>query len=318
MKTIAVLNPSILSLNIGDDIIIDSIYTELYEMFKETFFIDIPTQEMIFRNSYRILNNSTYAFVAGTNLLSSNMFIRKQWKLTPFDLFLLKNLILLGTGWRNYEKSTNFYAKLIYKKVLHKTLMHSVRDNYTKQRLAEIGIDNVINTACPTMWKLTPEHIAKIPVKKSNTVVFTLTDYRTDPQNDEFLITALLENYDKVYFFMQQIGDYHYINRLNTDIKKIHFLNPTLKDYDHFLNTNDVDYIGTRLHGGIRALQKYKRTIIIGVDNRALEISKDTNLLVIDRKEIQERLIPLIASEFTQDIIIPTENIKRWKEQFTI
>ena len=316
MKIVSVLNPSILSFNIGDDIILDSIYIELHSLFKETFFIDIPTHEVIFRNSYRTIKKSKYTFVSGTNLLSSNMFFKKPWKLTPLDFFILKNVILLGTGWRNYEQQTNFYAKQMYKRVLHKEIIHSVRDEYTKQRLNDIGINNVLNTACPTMWRLTSEHLSKVPTKISDKAVFTLTDYRKDFVNDKLLIDILINNYKEVYFFMQQIGDYHYINELDINIKKIKFLNPTLRDYDDFLENSDVDYIGTRLHGGVRALQKFKRTIIIGVDNRAKEISKDTNLLVLDRDKIKDELDILIKSTFKQEIKLPEENIEKWKQQF--
>ena len=316
MKTISIFNPTILSPNIGDDIILDSIYNELYELFSNKFFIDIPTHELIFRNSYRTLKNSQYAFVAGTNLLSSNMFIRKQWKLTPLDMLFVKNLILLGTGWRNYEKKTNLYAKTMYKKVLHKSIIHSVRDEYTKQRLKQIGITNVLNTACPTMWKLTQEHLNGIPNRKSKNVIFTLTDYRKDYKYDKLFLKILLNNYNKVFFFTQQLGDYHYIKELGLDLTNIHFINPTLQSYDTFLNENDVDYIGTRLHGGIRALQKHKRTIIIGVDNRAIEISKDTNLLVIKREDIESLLEDKIHSNIRYKLNIPFEAIKIWKTQF--
>ena len=51
--------------------------------------------------------------------------------------------------------------------------------------------------------------------------------------------------------------------------------------------SENIDYVGTRLHAGIRALQHKKRTIIIGIDNRAIEKAKDFNLTVIDRKNIK-------------------------------
>lgn len=76
-----------------------------------------------------------------------------------------------------------------------------------------------------------------------------------------------------------------------------------------------VDFVGTRLHGGIRALQKNIRTIIIGVDNRALEKKKDFHLPVIDRNEIED-LEYLIQKDYKLDIKLPNDNINKFKKSF--
>jgi hypothetical protein len=43
----------------------------------------------------------------------------------------------------------------------------------------------------------------------------------------------------------------------------------------------DVDFVGARLHGGIRALQRGRRTLTIALDNRAREIAGDTGMPVV-------------------------------------
>ena len=48
----------------------------------------------------------------------------------------------------------------------------------------------------------------------------------------------------------------------------------------------NIEYIGTRLHGGIRALQHGRRTMIIAVDGRAMEKKKDIHLPVVDRNTL--------------------------------
>ena len=73
--------------------------------------------------------------------------------------------------------------------------------------------------------------------------------------------------------------------------------------------------MGTRLHGGIRALQKQVRCVILGVDNRAKEKEKDFRIKVIDRNEV-EKLSELINSSFKTEIEIPIDEINRWKSQF--
>ena len=48
----------------------------------------------------------------------------------------------------------------------------------------------------------------------------------------------------------------------------------------------ELDYVGTRLHAGVRAMQKGRRSIILSIDNRAREMGKDYNLNVIERNDI--------------------------------
>ena len=67
---------------------------------------------------------------------------------------------------------------------------------------------------------------------------------------------------------------------------EIEIINPHLSDYDNFLKKHEVDFIGTRLHGGIRALQHKRRSIIIGIDNRATELNRDFNLPVVNQENI--------------------------------
>ena len=82
------------------------------------------------------------------------------------------------------------------------------------------------------------------------------------------------------------------------------------------MKNNDVDYIGTRLHAGIRALQNQKRTLILSVDNRATEMGKDFNLPVVSRKDIHFVEKNFIKSTFNTDIKRPFEIISQWKNQF--
>lgn len=88
------------------------------------------------------------------------------------------------------------------------------------------------------------------------------------------------------------------------------------KKYDEVLK-EDVDYIGTRLHGGIKALNAGRRSLIIAVDNRAIEISKDTGLPVIGRDEFKTMLENKINDSIQPKIVLPTDNIVAWKNQFS-
>ena len=89
----------------------------------------------------------------------------------------------------------------------------------------------------------------------------------------------------------------------------------TLSAFDEALSQNDVDYVGTRLHGGIRALQHGRRTLIVSIDNRAREKQRDFNIPAIERDDIGQLEDWICGSQATK-ICIPTQEIQRFLEQF--
>lgn len=68
-------------------------------------------------------------------------------------------------------------------------------------------------------------------------------------------------------------------------------------------------------YGGMRALQNRHRTLIIGVDNRAQELHKDYGVPVVDEKSM-DKLDEIINSDFSTNIKLPNENIRRFLKQF--
>ncbi|MDP7978344.1 polysaccharide pyruvyl transferase family protein [Bacillus sp. WLY-B-L8] len=313
MKTISVLDTKVASSNLGDGIIMDAVNGILSDIFENDFFINMPTHDVIGKHSYNFLKQSDYAFVGGTNLLSSNMFRHNQWKVSLYDSLFINNITLMGVGWCKYQGKVNSYTRLLYKRLLAKDVIHSVRDSYTEKMLKSAGIKNVINTACPTMWGLDEAHCKQIPTEKSDSVVVTFTEYNQNYEYDNKLIEILDKNYNNIYYWTQQPHDYEYMKTIGGD--RIQYLSPNIDSLNEVFNNNNVDYIGTRLHAGVRALQKKKRTLILGVDNRATEISRDTNLPVIDRINLQD-INTWINSKKSTQIHLPTEDINSWKKQF--
>lgn len=314
MKTISILDTSICSPNLGDQIIMDAVNSNLQEIFGNALFIHFPTHERIWLTSYRLMKKSDLIIIGGTNLLSSNMNSYNQWKVGLLDSLFVKNVVLMGVGWWQYQNPPNFYTKVLYKRLLSDKFLHSVRDNYTEQQLKSIGITNVINTSCPTMWGLTTEHCDRIPQHKSQSVLVTFTEYNQKPDIDKKVVNILKEKYEKVYFWTQQPLDYDYMRSLYGE--GVIYIQPSLKSLDHLLSDEDIeiDYVGTRLHAGIRALQHRRKTLILAVDNRANEISKDTNLPVVGRDNI-EAITSWMESNQETNITLPRENISLWKEQ---
>lgn len=316
MKNIYLFEPSIASNNTGDEIIVQGVKKALERLIKENYIIEMPTH-MPLSNRYALfLGSPDLKIVCGSNIITGQLNqIRhvKQWALGYLTTWQLNNSVFIGVGAQRYQKC-NAYTRLVYRKLFSKEYLHSARDAYTVRFLNQIGIKNVINTGCPTMWGLTPDHCKKIPTQKSNKVVLTLTDYSPDIKRDSFLISVLLKQYEKVYFWPQGNKDYKYFVNFKEN-NKIDVISPNLSLYDQFLESEDVDFVGTRLHGGMRALQKKRRTIIIGIDNRAIELHRDFNIPVINQEEISD-LPMVINSSFKTEIKLKQSNISRFLNQF--
>lgn len=315
MKKIILYNPEISSLNLGDGIIAEACKNNLNPILKDAMCVEISTHMPISNYYMRVIGNYDLSFVLGSNLLMPKMNgIFRQWDIKPWNIMKVKPTILMGVGWHQYSKRTNLYTKMLYKKILSKEYMHSVRDEYTKNKLEEIGIKNVINTGCPTLWGLTREVCQEIPKTKSKSVVFTLTDYNQNLKKDKEMIKILRNNYDEIFFWLQGIGDYEYLKELN-ELDNIKIISPNIGDYDKILRNNEIDFVGTRLHGGIRALQNKRRTIIVSVDNRANELNKNYNIPIVQREKI-DTLEQKINGLWETNINLPIERIEEWKSQF--
>lgn len=315
MKTISIVDTTVSSYNLGNEIIMDSVNTEISRLFPESFLFKLPFEEKFSRKSLRYMRGSDYVFFGGTNSFSSHILRYKQHGFRLQDLMMFRDLISLGMGWWQYQPKPDFYSSFFWRTLLSSSVVHSVRDEYTKEMLNSIGINNVLNTSCPTTWALTESHCAAIPRAKSDHVVTTLTDYNPCLSDDRKMIDILFDNYMTVYIWIQGYNDLTKFNSIYSEYPDLRVIPPRLNLYDQFLVNTSCDYIGTRLHAGIRALQMSRRALIVSVDNRAAEISKDINLNVSPRGDIQS-IIEFIDSSVDTTINLPIDNINAWKEQF--
>lgn len=314
--SIGLIDQSICSQNLGDNIISESVTAELKSIFSFSYISHFPGQIKSSIDYTHFLATQDFIFVGGTNLLKSNMDKYPQWKINPYSRsFLKKKFILMGIGWFQYQQSPNNYTISLLKNILSNNFLHSVRDSYTEKKLHSIGIKNVINTSCPTLWQITDTLCRSININKSNNVITTLTSYYKDPIIDKKILNILSENYKKVYLWLQGLEDYQYFKSLSINNQNIVIVDSSLGAYENILIIDDIEYIGSRLHGGIKALNRGKRTLILAVDNRAYEIKIDTNLNVIKRSSLEELLIYIHTPYYT-NIKLPIDNIKKWKDQF--
>jgi len=336
-NVIAIFDTSYGSLNLGDFIIMEAINNLLDDIIEnpEVYVVRVPTHMNISKNYYEILRRSRLKILCGTNLfhLYYIPFAKfNSWKISFTQLNSLKNILLFGVGTSILGDNMSFkkkvkeivgtpYSKFMWKKLLVKesNLCHSVRDMESFNILKELGFNNVLNTGCPTLWGLDEDHCNYIPTHRGESVVVTFTDYNKQLPQDEKMLKIIGKYYKKVYIWPQGSEDYKYITellsltRINAEI-----LPATLKSFDEILSVNDnIDYIGTRLHGGIRALQHKKRSIIIAVDNRALSFGRDFNLPIIDRNNIEE-LEEIINTQFQINIKLDKKAIELFKNSLRI
>lgn len=321
MENILLLDTSVGSLNKGDEIIMKCIRYHLTDLTKNANVFTLPTHVSPFhwyqvaRGSHRVkfYTNARYKFVCGTNLLTMNMLTHfPQWNINLFNYFPLKGSILFGVGAGKGSK-INSYTKMLYKKVLSPSYVHSVRDQRTKEFLEAMGF-KALNTGCPTLWSLTEDFCKQIPTKKSDSVIFTLSA-SNDLVKDQLLIDVLNKNYNKLYFWIQGAEDLNYFQTFK-NTNKVKIISPSVEEYEKILNT-DVDYIGTRLHAGIYAMRHKKRSIIISIDERARGMSQTYNLNTIESNEVN-KLEQMIHSEIITKVNVNFDSVEKWFSQFQL
>ena len=308
------LDTSMDSDNAGDGIIMENCLLQLSGCMDVSDLWHVPTHRFPTVEEKQQLHAAGKKILCGTNILSGRMRYYGLWKLGS-DVSPYRNMILMGVGFDSKNQAYDAYTKQLLRTILSPDGIHSVRDSFSEKALKSMGIRNVLNTGCPTMWNLTPEHCASIPTNKASKVICTLTDYCRDEADDRAMLDILLESYDQVYFWLQGRDDLAYIRKLGYE-DKLELVDSTLEAYDAVLALDDLDYVGTRLHAGIRALSKGRRSLIISIDNRAECISADTGLSVIRREDIAIALRDRLYGSIETKITLPWENIIRWKGQF--
>lgn len=327
MKYIALMDTSVGSFNLGDSIIMESVERGLAPILKNNFVVNFPTHTPVFHKyEFSIHKNDGLSlglkkfdlkFLCGTNLLEKNMKKRQNtWQYHLSDTKYFNDFVLVGVGTDQLPKLQNDYTKKFYNRALSHEIIHSTRDKKTQVFLQSLGF-KAVDTGCATLWPLNSEHCKKIPTVKSEDVIFTLTDYKKDETKDKELIEVLLNNYRNVYYWPQGIGDLDYLQELGDDaiINKIDVISPSLRGYNNFLESHQCDFVGTRLHAGIKAMQQFKRTIILGVDNRALDMHEEHHLNYLSRNDIG-KLENMINSNIKTDIKVDYDAVKMFLNQF--
>jgi polysaccharide pyruvyl transferase WcaK-like protein len=316
LQTATVLDTAVTSTNLGDQIIMEAVRRELADVLSGRMVFTVASHEWMGGLSRSLIRGSSHTIAGGTNLLSSHMWFRMNWKVTPADGLRGMKVILMGVGWYQYQGNPDPYSRWIIRRLLSSKGIHSVREGYAAKMLETIGIRNVVNTGCPTIWSLTPEHCARLPRRKSRSVLTALNSYKNlnNPEADRRMLQTLRKHYDTVYLWIQTHTDRDYAHALDD---RLQFVDPSLSALDRILTSDmDLDYVGNRLHAGIRALQKGRRSIILEIDNRAREMGNDFSLPTVERCDF-DRIEKMINEPSPIAVTLPAREIAAWKNQFS-
>ena len=315
-NSLILFSPAIRSQNMGDSIIEYYCNQALRDVMEGRETYRLPTHSLPEADQMERLRRGENKIVCGTNLITPHFEEFSNWKM-PENLTGYRDIVTLGVGWGYYCDTTSATSRFVYNTILSRDKLHSVRDGYTERKFREMGIHNVVNTGCPTLWELTPEHCATIPIGKAGRVITTLTDYDRDVDRDRRMIEILKANYDEVFVWIQGTEDLEYLESL-VDTQTVRVIPRNLEAYTSALKMGNVDYVGTRLHAGIHAMNLGVRTVILAVDSRAIEMGRDFNLPVIRREDLEEKLQERICGSWNTQIDLPVDSIAKWKKQFTM
>lgn len=310
-RSVTVFDTAIDTNNLGDEIIMKYANRVVCEIFGNRKLIRLPTHRVPSDEELSSVGYRALPIMCGTNILCADVSVHDQW-IHPCQSKYFKGTLLFAVGLQD-DRGLSQSSVDWYQSILNKKMMHSVRDSRTREELENAGFCNVLNTGCVTMWNLTPELCSSVPAGKSKRAILTLTHYRSGEFNRE-LLDVVSKSYEKVYFWPQGDKDVEFLRSLD-DIAKYEVLPRNLAAFEKLLSGGGLDYIGTRLHGGIHALNWGIRTLIVDVDSRVSDIARDTCLPIIEPNDIS-KLGAIIHSSWKTEIELPLQAICHWKDQF--
>jgi hypothetical protein len=222
------IDTSIASDNVGDEIIVESARRHLEPFFEDAYITTSAGHDGLGPSSRALVQQADCALMLGTNALSACYQISKKfvWHIEEQDVNVLKNkVILLGVGAnRKFETMESQQISLL-KTILSDRHIHSVRDSLGARVVTECG-RKVVNTSCPTLWQWADRQ-PRTPARRAETVCFTLTKHKPHPA-DAAMVEILRRTYTHLWFWPQQPRDLGYLRELTPD-PEIRVLPPNLK-----------------------------------------------------------------------------------------
>lgn len=131
------------------------------------------------------------------------------------------------------------------------------------------------------------------------------------------MLELLSSEYENVTIWIQGSHDVDWCLDQIVDLKQFNVIGPNIEELNRVIETEEFDYVGTRLHAGIRCLNGGHRSLIIAIDNRARQIGEDTGLPVLEREDgYLHKLADWVNHPVKTEINLPWTSIDKWKKQF--
>ncbi len=308
MRHVHLLDTSVASDNVGDEIIVSEARQYVSEVFGDAYISTSSSHDGLGHYGRALVADADMVLLLGTNALTGKYQRRGNfiWSVGYRDIKPLEGkVVLVGVGASTSSTEMRPRQAKLLNRLLSPHHAHSVRDETARTLLDNAGL-KAVNTSCVTLWRYRSEMPA-IPVKAAPAVCFTLTKHKGS-EHDLTMINSLRACYQKLYFWPQQMRDLGYLQQI-TDASDIEIRPANLEAYDALLANTDIDVVGTRLHGGIRGMLHGRRSLIVVIDNRARDIGKETNLPTIARDQLGDPLIQKLRDGFETQVNVPTEKI---------
>jgi hypothetical protein len=306
------------SANLGDVIIQQAVTRVVSALFPDHEIVRLATHDYPSRAELDRALACDWMLIGGSNIVGSYAYLYREWKLGFSQIARLRGrAILFGGGWGWYQERPTIPARWMLNTILSRAHLHSVRDSYTERHLRTLGFNNVINTSCPTTWPLVDRPTIGARGGPASDALLMLTDYRSSPDADRALAQLLLERYERVHFWLQGARDEAYARALlGSNFARLRVIPHSYAALETFLKSDlDFDYIGTRLHGGIRCLLAGRRGLIVAIDNRAIEMARDIGLPTAPRGDL-DAVARWIDASPAVALRLPLDNMRVWAAQF--
>lgn len=315
MRHVHLLDTSVGSGNRGDDIIVDCARRHLWPVVRDSFLSSSSSHDGLGRYSRKLAEDADLVFLLGSNALAADYRGRRfHWRVTWRDLRALRGkVVLVGVGAHKEFHRVSRRQINFLRQVLSPRYTHSVRDELAAEILRQCDLP-VVNTSCPTLW----DYAHRQPVSEPNPRVacFTLTAGKPDAM-DRQMIRMLADRYDRLHFWPQQPADLSYLDGLDSGVD-IGIIAGNLGAYDDFLRSHRPYYVGTRLHGGIRAMSHGCRVLVVTIDNRARSLGAEVGFPILDRSRLSADLGAWLDLTGTAGPTVDGAKVDRFLQQFML
>lgn len=154
-RSLAFINPKLSTRNVGDLFIEDAVKRMLsYDAAQS---VDIDPRQPITDRHIEAINRCDAAVIVGTNLWYRRLARPGRWCFSAEQLRAIRvPIIPLGLGTTRHAGEDNAFDEDTVRqlRIIHDSChLASVRDERTREALAEAGIRNVALTGCPTLYR---------------------------------------------------------------------------------------------------------------------------------------------------------------------